>query len=257
MSAPMIELAEVSKVFHQGRAVDAVSLSIPEGAFIALVGGSGSGKTTTLKMINGLIQPTSGEVRIAGADIGATPPHELRRGIGYVFQEVGLFPHLTVAENIVITPKLQGAAKADLAARADELLDLVALPRDFGGRSPAALSGGQRQRVGVARALAARPKIMLMDEPFGALDPVTRDALGGEYRRLHDQLGLTTVMVTHDITEAVLLADRIVIMRDGVIRADGRAADLLVSSDPDVRSLMETPLRQATRVRERLEPAYE
>jgi len=256
MSAPMIELSRVSKVYGASTAVDDVSLSIPEGAFIALVGGSGSGKTTTLKMINGLVQPTSGAIRIAGAPIADTPPHELRRGIGYVFQEVGLFPHLTVAENIAITPKLQGAARAELAARVDELLDLVSLPRDFAARAPSALSGGQRQRVGVARALAARPKIMLMDEPFGALDPVTRDALGGEYRRLHDQLGLTTVMVTHDITEAVLLADRIVIMREGVIRADGKAADLLTSDDAEVRSLMETPLRQAMRVRERLEPAH-
>jgi len=253
----MIELAQVSKVFGQTKAVDAVSLSIPEGAFVALVGGSGSGKTTTLKMINGLVEPTSGTIKIAGAAVGSVPAHELRRGIGYVFQEVGLFPHLTVAENIAITPKLQGAAKADLAARVDELLDLVSLPREFGARAPAALSGGQRQRVGVARALAARPKIMLMDEPFGALDPVTRDALGGEYRRLHEQLCLTTVLVTHDITEAVLLADRIVIMQGGVIRADGKAADLLASQDAEVRSLMETPLRQATRVRERLEPAHE
>ena len=252
----MIELAGVSKVYGGTSAVDNVSLSIPQGAFIALVGGSGSGKTTTLKMINGLVQPTGGTIKIAGAAIADTPPHELRRGIGYVFQEVGLFPHLTVAENIAITPKLQGGAKADLAARVDELLDLVSLPRDFAARSPAALSGGQRQRVGVARALAAGPRIMLMDEPFGALDPVTRDGLGAEYRRLHDQLGLTTVMVTHDITEAVLLADRIVIMRHGVILADGKAADLLVSKDAEVRSLMETPLRQATRVRERLEPAH-
>ena len=252
----MIELAGVSKLYGQATAVDGVTLSIPQGAFVALVGGSGSGKTTTLKMINGLVPPTSGTVRIAGAEIGGTPPHELRRGIGYVFQEVGLFPHLTVAENIAITPKLQGVANADLAARVAELLDLVSLPRDFAARSPAALSGGQRQRVGVARALAARPRIMLMDEPFGALDPVTRDALGGEYRRLHDQLGLTTVMVTHDITEAVLLADRIVIMRQGVILADGEPADLLASEDAEVRSLMETPLRQAMRVRERLEPAH-
>jgi osmoprotectant transport system ATP-binding protein len=255
MSAPMIELVGVSKVYGQATAVDNVSLTIPEGAFIALVGGSGSGKTTTLKMINGLVQPTWGEVRIAGEAIGATPPHELRRGIGYVFQEVGLFPHLTVAENIAITPKLLGAAKADMAARADELLDLVSLPREFGARAPAALSGGQRQRVGVARALAARPRIMLMDEPFGALDPVTRDGLGAEYRRLHDQLGLTTVMVTHDITEAVLLADRIVIMTHGVVRADGKPADLLQHDDPEVRTLIETPRRQAERVRERLEPA--
>ena len=137
----------------------------------------------------------------------------------------------------------------------DELLDLVSLPRDFAARAPAALSGGQRQRVGVARALAAAPKIMLMDEPFGALDPVTRDDLGAEYRRLHEQLGLTTLMVTHDITEAVLLADRIVVMDKGRVRAAGAPAALLADPDPKVRGLIETPRRQAERVRERLEPA--
>jgi len=257
MTAPKIELIAVTKAYGQAApAVEGVSLAVKPGAFVALVGGSGCGKTTTLKMINGLIRADRGRISVGGEDISAVPPHLLRRRIGYVFQEVGLFPHFSVAENIGITPKLMGEPKAQIEARVGELLDLVSLPRDFGARAPAALSGGQRQRVGVARALAARPKIMLMDEPFGALDPVTRDALGGEYRRLHDHLGLTTVMVTHDITEAVLLADRIVIMQSGVIRADGRAADLLASSDPDVRSLMETPLRQATRVRERLEPAH-
>ena len=256
MTAPMIELNDVSKSFGQSRAVAGVSLAIEPGGFIALVGGSGSGKTTTLKMINGLIRPSSGAVLVAGEPIDAQPPHILRRAIGYVFQDVGLFPHLTVAENIAITLKLLGASKADRAARADELLDLVSLPRDFAGRMPAALSGGQRQRVGVARALAARPKVMLMDEPFGALDPVTRDGLGAEYRRLHDQLKLTTVMVTHDVTEAVLLADRIVVMDAGSIRADGPAAALLSHPDPAVRALIETPRRQAERVRERLEPAH-
>jgi len=256
MAAPMIELSDVRKSFGAGAdAVTGLTLSVPTGQFVALVGGSGSGKTTTLKMINGLIAPTSGSVRIAGEPIDAKPGPELRRGIGYVFQEVGLFPHLTVGENIAITPKLLGASKAEMATRVDELLVLVSLPKDFAARAPAALSGGQRQRVGVARALAAKPKLMLLDEPFGALDPVTRDDLGAEYRRLHDQLGLTSVMVTHDVTEAVLLADRIVILDKGAIRADGTAHELLSHPDPTVRALIETPRRQAERVRARLEPA--
>ena len=207
-------------------------------------------------MINGLIEPTSGEVRVAGEPIASRPGYLLRRGIGYVFQEVGLFPHLTVAENIAITAKLKGEPKPAQAARVAELLGLVGLPGDFGARLPAALSGGQRQRVGVARALAARPRVMLMDEPFGALDPVTRDGLGAEYRRLHEQLGLTTVMVTHDMTEAVLLADRIVVMEAGVLRADGAPGALLRHPDAAVRALIETPRRQAERVRARLEPAH-
>ena len=259
MTEPMIELEDVAKSFDGGAtyAVDGVSLTIEAGGFVALVGGSGSGKTTTLKMINGLIRPDRGQIRVGGEAVGAAPPHILRRRIGYVFQEIGLFPHLSVAENIGITPMLMGESKAAIEARVAELLDLVSLPRDFATRRPSALSGGQRQRVGVARALAARPRLMLMDEPFGALDPVTRDALGREYRDLHERLGLTTLMVTHDITEAVLLADRVVIMDRGKVRAEGRPAELLASSDAAVRALMETPRRQAERVRERLEPAHE
>ena len=256
MTAPPIELSHIKKSFDGGRcwAVNDVSLAIQAGELIALVGGSGSGKTTTLKTINGLVIPDSGEARIEGAAIGAAGAYLMRRRIGYVFQELGLFPHLTVAENIGVTPRLMGRPKAEIAERVDQLLDLVGLPRAFGDRAPAQLSGGQRQRVGVARALAAAPKIMLMDEPFGALDPVTRDELGGEYRRLHGQLGLTTVMVTHDVTEAVLLADRIVVMDKGRIRADGAPAALLTHPDPEVRSLIETPRRQAERVRAVLEP---
>jgi osmoprotectant transport system ATP-binding protein len=178
----------------------------------------------------------------------------LRRRIGYVFQEIGLFPHMTVAENIGVTPRLLGWAASRIAARVDELLDLVALPREVGARPPAALSGGQRQRVGVARALAAQPAVMLMDEPFGALDPLTRDALGADYRALHERLGLTTVMVTHDMAEAVLLADRIVVMKAGRMLADGTPAALATrSQDPDVRALLDAPRRQAERLRARLE----
>lgn len=258
MTAPPIELSHICKSFDGGRsrALDDVSLSVAAGQFIALVGGSGSGKTTTLKTINGLVLPDSGEVRIEGSPIDPRAPHLLRRRIGYVFQEIGLFPHLTVGENIGVTPRLVGMPRGEIAAKVDELLDLVALPRAYATRAPSALSGGQRQRVGVARALAASPKIMLMDEPFGALDPVTRDDLGGEYRRLHEQLGLTTVMVTHDVTEAVLLADRIVVMTGGRVQADGTAAELLNHADAAVRALLETPRRQAERVRARLEPAH-
>jgi osmoprotectant transport system ATP-binding protein len=251
-SAPIIRLAGISKSFDDGRtfAVRALDLDVARGAFVALVGGSGSGKTTTLKTINRLIEPDAGEVLVDGEDTRRIAKHLLRRRIGYVFQGIGLFPHMTVAENIGITVRLLGWNTAAIAERTTELLDLVALPRDVAARSPAQLSGGQQQRVGVARALAARPAIMLMDEPFGALDPLTRDALGAEYRRLHERMGLTTIMVTHDVLEAVLLADRIVVLRDGRIVADGGPRELLAGhADEGVRALMATPRRQSERVR--------
>lgn len=251
--AAFIELAGVSKRYGGHAALDDVSLTVAQGQFVALVGGSGSGKTTLLKTINGLIRPDSGRVMVADEDVAATPPHLLRRRIGYVFQEVGLFPHLTVAENIGVTPRLLGWDKARIADRVATLLELVALPPAVAERAPTALSGGQRQRVGVARALAAEPRLMLMDEPFGALDPLTRDALGSDYRALHERLGLTTVMVTHDMAEAVLLADRIVVLRSGRAVADGPPAELLATTgDPDVRALLDAPRRQAERLRERL-----
>jgi osmoprotectant transport system ATP-binding protein len=256
MTAPPIELSHIRKSFDGGRtwAVDDVSLTVAKGQLVALVGGSGSGKTTTLKTINGLVLPDSGEARIDGAAIGRADAHLMRRRIGYVFQEVGLFPHLTVAENIAITPKLLGWDRKRIDGRVANLLGLVDLPLEVGSRTPDALSGGQRQRVGVARALAAEPKLMLMDEPFGALDPLTRDALGTDYRNLHDRLGLTTVMVTHDMAEAVLLADRIVVMKAGRMLADGTPAALATrSQDPDVRALLDAPRRQAERLRARLE----
>jgi osmoprotectant transport system ATP-binding protein len=250
VAGPIIELTDVVKRYGPLAAVDGLSLAIAPGTFTALLGGSGSGKTTALKTINGLVIPDSGEVRVDGRPIAAEPGPALRRRIGYVFQEVGLFPHMTVAENIAVGPKLAGWSKPETAARTEELLKLVALPPEVGRRLPAALSGGQRQRVGVARALAAKPKIMLMDEPFGALDPVTRDALGRDYRALHEQLGLTTLMVTHDVWEALLLADRIVVMDHGKVLADAAPAALLAGhDDPQVQALMETPRRQAERVR--------
>jgi len=252
MSGPLIQLEGVSKRYGRQAALEDASLSIRAGEFVALVGGSGSGKTTLLKTINGLIRPDAGRVRVEGQDVATAEPHTLRRRIGYVFQETGLFPHLSVAENIAITPKLLGWDAGRRAARVSALLDLVALPQEVGARAPASLSGGQRQRVGVARALAAEPRLMLMDEPFGALDPLTRDQLGGDYRALHERLSLTTVMVTHDMAEAVLLADRIVVLKAGRVLADGAPADLVAGADPDVRALLEAPRRQAERLRERL-----
>jgi osmoprotectant transport system ATP-binding protein len=251
--AAVIELEGVGKRYGETAALAGVSLAVTAGEFTALVGGSGSGKTTLLKTINGLVRPDAGRVRVQGQDGDAVAPHLLRRKIGYVFQEIGLFPHMSVGENIAVTPKLSGWDRARIGARVEALLDLVALPREVAARMPAALSGGQRQRVGVARALAAEPAIMLMDEPFGALDPLTRDALGTDYRALHERLGLTTVMVTHDMGEAVLLADRIVVLKAGRIAADGRPAELLANTrDPDVRALLEAPKRQAERLAARL-----
>src|SRR3981189_2909689 len=221
---PLIAFAHVGKSFAGGRvrAVDDVTLDVAEGQFLAIVGGSGSGKTTLLRLANRLIDADSGSITAEGEDGRAVGPVSLRRRIGVVFQSGGLFPHISVAGNIGITPKLQGTPAAEIASRVDELLDLVRLDRAlYRDRFPHELSGGQRQRVGVARALAARPRIVLMDEPFGALDPLTRDALGDDYRELHRKLGLTTVMITHDMTEAILLADRIAVMRAGRLLAQG------------------------------------
>jgi osmoprotectant transport system ATP-binding protein len=247
----IIRLEGVTKRYsaQSAPALHDLSCTIPRGELVAIVGGSGSGKTTTLKCINRLIEPDRGEVYIEDEPVRALAGPVLRRRIGYVFQGVGLFPHLTVAENIGMTPALLGWEKRAIAERVAELLALVELPGEYALRSATALSGGQRQRVGLARALAARPRIVLMDEPFGALDPLTRDSLGSAYRKLHEQMQLTTVMVTHDILEAVLLADRILVMRAGEIVADGTPRALLHDhADPSVRSLMDMPRAQAARV---------
>jgi osmoprotectant transport system ATP-binding protein len=252
---PALALEHVSKSFDGGAsfAVEDISFAAPIGDFIALVGGSGSGKTTTLKMINRLIEPTDGRVLIDGQPAAAFEPHALRRRIGYVFQGVGLFPHMTVAENIAITPRLLGWTDADMEKRVRDLLDLVELPAaDYAERLPAALSGGQRQRIGFARALAAGPEIILMDEPFGALDPITRESLAEAYRAIHDKLGLTTIMVTHDISEALILADRIGVMREGRLAALGAPNALWREcDDPYVHDLLATPRQQAARVAEK------
>jgi osmoprotectant transport system ATP-binding protein len=248
---PLIAFAHVGKSFDGGRvkAVDDVSLEVAGGEFLTIVGGSGSGKTTLLRLANRLIDTDQGHITIEGADVRAADPVALRRRIGYVFQSGGLFPHLSVAGNIGITPKLLGVPAAKISTAVDELLDLVRLDRTlYRDRFPHELSGGQRQRVGVARALAARPKIVLMDEPFGALDPLTRDALGDDYRALHDKLGLTTVMITHDMTEAILLADRVAVMRAGRLLAQGTPAELADSGDAYVGELLRTPRRQAERL---------
>jgi len=252
---PLIAFAHVGKSFDGGRgakpvvAVNDVSLDIAEGELLAIVGGSGSGKTTLLRLANRLIEADSGSITIDGEDVRTVDPIGLRRRIGYVFQSGGLFPHMSVADNIGITPRLLGLSAAEIASRVDELLDLVRLDRiQHRDRLPHELSGGQRQRVGVARALAARPRIVLMDEPFGALDPLTRDALGDDFRDLHRKLGLTTIMITHDMTEAILLADRIAVMRAGKLLAQGTPAELSNSDDPYVGELLRTPRRQAERL---------
>ena len=254
-TTPMIAYAHVGKSFDGGHgtervvAVDDVSLEVADGEFLAIVGGSGSGKTTLLRLANRLIDADTGTITIEGEDVRAADPVALRRRIGYVFQSGALFPHMSVAGNIGITPKLLGTPAEEIATRVDELLELVRLDRaQHRDRLPQELSGGQRQRVGVARALAAKPRIVLMDEPFGALDPLTRDALGDDYRALHNKLALTTVMITHDMTEAILLADRVAVMRGGRLLAQGTPGELSASRDPYVGELLRTPRRQAERL---------
>ena len=197
-------------------AVNDLSLTVPAGEICVLVGPSGSGKTTTMKMVNRLIEPTSGRITIDGRDVMDLPPVELRRKIGYVIQQVGLFPHLTVAENVAVVPGLLRWDRKRTDDRVRELLELIGLePAEYGPRYPSELSGGERQRVGVARALAADPPVMLMDEPFGAVDPIRRDRLQNEFLRLQDRVGKTVIFVTHDVDEAIKMADRIAILERG------------------------------------------
>jgi len=239
--AHAIEFREVSKRFASGKiAVDRLTFAVEEGTTMALVGPSGCGKTTSLKMINRLIEPTDGEIVVAGRSITQTPVLELRRSLGYVIQYVGLFPHMTVAENVAAVPKLLGWPKARIDARVDELLDLVGLPPDeYRLRRPRALSGGQQQRVGVARALAADPPILLMDEPFGALDPITRARLQDELKAIQRKLHKTIVIVTHDMDEAVRLADTIAVLREGkLVQLDGPSRLLVAPADSFVADLL-------------------
>jgi osmoprotectant transport system ATP-binding protein len=226
---PMIRLDRVTKSFGPDTvAVRELSLDIGEGEFVCLVGPSGCGKTTTLRMINRLVEPTSGTIEIAGRAIGSAPPHELRRGIGYVIQQVGLFAHRTVAENIATVPSLLGWDKARITGRVNELIDLVGLDAALAERYPSELSGGQQQRVGVARALAADPPVLLMDEPFGAVDPIVRERLQDELLRLQERVRKTIVFVTHDIDEAIKLGDRVVVLNvGGVLEQVAQPSELL------------------------------
>jgi len=246
----IIRLENVTAGYGGRKILDGVSLAVREREFLTVIGPSGAGKTTLMRLVNRLTEADGGVVRVDGEDVRASDPIMLRRRIGYVFQGIGLFPHMTVAENIGITPKLLGWDAARIAARVEELIALVRLDlaahRD---RFPHQLSGGERQRVGVARAIAARPRIVLMDEPFGALDPITRDGLARDYRRLHDELGVTTLMITHDALEAVLLADRIIVVRDGGIIAEGTPRALLAEQRNDyVSELMQLPRQHAERL---------
>ena len=242
----MIEVVGLTKRYGDAVVVRDVTLTVEKGELLVLVGASGSGKTTTLKMINRLVEPSSGRVRIAGEDAAAVPPHVLRRRIGYVFQKIGLFPHMTVEENLAVPLSLLAWRADRIRDRVSELLSLVELDASLRSRFPAALSGGQQQRVGVARALAAEPALMLLDEPFGAIDPLTRDRLRETFVGIRRRLGLTAIFVTHDMAEALLLADRIAVMNEGRLVQVGAPRELLASPcDAYVERLLETPRRQA------------
>jgi len=228
-----VALDRVTKRFpgSASPAVNELSLTIQAGEICVLVGPSGCGKTTTMKMINRLIEPTSGRITIDGEDVMRLPAVELRRRIGYVIQQVGLFPHMTVADNVAVVPRLLRWPADRTKARVDELLELVGLdPASYGGRYAAALSGGERQRVGVARALAADPPVMLMDEPFGAVDPIRRERLQNEFLRLQQKVRKTVVFVTHDVDEAIKMADRIAILKHGGVLAQYDTPDAILAN---------------------------
>lgn len=223
----MIEFTQVSKTFNGQSAVSDLNLHFKTGAFSVLIGTSGSGKSTTLKMINRLVEHDAGTIRFAGEEIRSLPLLALRRRMGYAIQSIGLFPHWTVAQNIATVPQLLKWPRTKIDARIDELMALLGLDPQLRGRYPHQLSGGQQQRVGVARALAADPEVLLMDEPFGALDPVTRGALQQEMKRIHRLLGRTIVLVTHDIDEALQLADNLVLMDGGRVVQQGTPLEML------------------------------
>jgi len=246
--AASLRFEGVTKRYDNTEALAGIDLEVAAGSFVALVGASGSGKSTLLKTINRLVEPTSGRVLLDGEDVTSRDATAMRRTMGYVFQRIGLFPHLSVAENIAIGPRLVGERLSE--DRIGELLTLVDLDPSMAARLPDALSGGQQQRVGVARALAGNPALLLMDEPFGALDPVTRDALGERVRDLHERLDLTTIMVTHDMAEALILADRVLVMDAGSIVADETPQALASGKGGEIaQALVAIPRHQAERLK--------
>ncbi len=253
MSDPLVQFDRVGFSHRAGESIlRDVSLACLSGQTTAIVGRSGAGKSTLLKLINRLLLPTSGVVLVQGRDTREWNPIRLRRSAGYVMQDAGLFPHMTVAENVAVVPRLEGWDDHRVQARSRELLDLVGLPiAQFGSRRPAELSGGQRQRVGLARALAIDPPMLLMDEPFGALDPITRREMRVEFARLRRQLGMTALLVTHDIAEALALGDQIGVMDAGQLIALGSPDQLALHDDPRVRSLLDTGLPATERPAER------
>ena len=254
----MIELRNVQKSFDNDSTFAVVdsSFSVERGELLGLIGESGCGKTTTLKMINRLEEPSYGSIYIDNQNVLERNPEELRRNIGYVFQGIGLFPHYSIRENVAAVPTLLDWNAEHIEARCCEILDLVGLPiDDFGDRRPSQLSGGQQQRVGVARALAAEPDVVLMDEPFGALDPITRAELQEEFKRIQRELALTVIMVTHDMIEALLMADRIAVMKKGEILQIGTPRELINSPAHEyVKKIVEMPKRRADNLEKLMHP---
>ena len=261
MAPPMISLSNVSKTFPgtSRPAIEDLSLDIEKGELLVLVGPSGCGKTTTMRMINRLIEPTSGSIIVGGRDVLKQDPVELRRGIGYVIQSIGLLPHRTVRQNITTLPWLLGWDEVRIEARVEELLGTLDLDADLMGRYPSELSGGQRQRVGVARALAADPPVMLMDEPFGAVDPIVRERLQDQFLEIQQRIRKTIVFVTHDVDEAIKMADRIAILNRGaVIEQIARPEEILADPASDFvkqfvgleRGLKAVALKEGTSVSE-------
>nr|WP_321502126.1 ABC transporter ATP-binding protein [uncultured Dethiosulfovibrio sp.] len=234
-----IEFVDVSKRFSDTVAVDSLNLSIEKGKITMLIGPSGCGKTTTLKMINRLIEPSSGSILIGGQDVTKMDPVKLRRSIGYVIQHVGLFPHYTVFDNVATVPRLLGWSEKDISDRVMELLNLVTLDESYAAKYPLQLSGGERQRVGLARALGANPEVLLMDEPFGAIDPINRATIQDAFLEIQEEIGKTIVFVTHDINEAIKMGDRLVVMKDGsLVQSDSVSEVLDNPQDEFVESLL-------------------
>jgi len=240
VTEPVIRFVDACFDVHGNRLVGPLNFCVSNGETIVLLGESGSGKTTTLRLVNRLLDPTSGEVFVEGKSVSTWDPVQLRRRIGYVIQEVGLLPHLSVARNVELVPVLERWPKQRREERVEALLELVGLPlAEFGDRLPHRLSGGQRQRVGVARALAADPPILLCDEAFGAVDPITRSELRSEFRLLVRELGKTVVFVTHDVREALVMADRIVVLDHGTATFEGGPDEFRTNTDPDIVALRE------------------